>query len=246
MVVHRIHIFSMQYLRTGLLIWLMVCLSGTTALLAQADSVKMVRYTPDFKFEDGIYLSFGQLKINNPIPKSRLITEVDFEDRDFFELVLQDKYLYFYDQFGMRQQLKTEDVWGFSRNGIPYIAMDDGYYRITIVGSICHFVATVTTYDTRYNDPYYYNPYYYNSYNRFGGYYPSSYSSSEMKQYLLDFETGDLMEYEANNLMILLMKDPELHDEFSQLRRKKKRQLKFLYLRKFNERNPLYVPVPSE
>ena len=34
----------------------------------------------------------------------------------------------------------------------------------------------------------------------------------------------------------------KLHDEFAQLRRKKKRQLKFLYLRKFNDRNPLYLP----
>jgi hypothetical protein len=38
------------------------------------------------------------------------------------------------------------------------------------------------------------------------------------------------------------MKDPELHDEFAQLSKKKRRQLKFMYLRKFNERNPLYIP----
>jgi hypothetical protein len=66
-----------------------------------------------------------------------------------------------------------------------------------------------------------------------------------MRQYILDFESGNLLEYEVKSLEILLMKDPELHDEYSQLRRKKKRQLKFLYLRKFNERNPLYIPVQS-
>jgi hypothetical protein len=42
---------------------------------------------------------------------------------------------------------------------------------------------------------------------------------------------------------VLLMKDPELHDEYVQLSNKKKKQLKFLYLRKFNEENPLYIPV---
>jgi len=223
----------------------MLSLTGVFNLLAQADSVKMIQYTPDFRFEDGIYLSFSQLKNNNPIPKSRLITEVDYSDRDFFENVLDNKYIYFYDQFGMRQEIRTEDIWGFSRNGVPFIAMDDGYYRITVIGTICHFVATVTTYDTRYHDPYYYNPYYYNSYNRYGGYYPSTYASSEMRQYILDFETGNLLEYDVGSLEVLLMKDPELHDEYSQLRRKKKRQLKFLYLRKFNERNPLYIPVQS-
>jgi len=39
------------------------------------------------------------------------------------------------------------------------------------------------------------------------------------------------------------MADPELHDEFSGLSKKKKKQMKFLYIRKFNEKNPLFFPV---
>ena len=66
-----------------------------------------------------------------------------------------------------------------------------------------------------------------------------------MRQYLLDFDTGEVMDYEKDNLEILLMKDPELHDEYSQLGRKKQKQLKFLYIRKFNERNPLYIHVQT-
>jgi hypothetical protein len=50
------------------------------------------------------------------------------------------------------------------------------------------------------------------------------------------------MEYETKNVAMLLMPDPELHDEFARLRSKKKQQLRFMYIRKFNERNPLYVP----
>jgi len=245
MVSIQLHRNVVVFLKTGLMLGLMMCLSGLYSLRAQTDSANLIQYSPEFRFEDGLYVTFGQLKNNNPIQKSRLITEVDFDDREFFETVMENKNIYFFDQFGMRQQFKTSDVWGFSRNGVPFIAMDDGYYRITVIGSICHFVATVTTYDTRYNDPYYYNPYYYNSYNRYGGNYPSNRSSSEMRQYLLDFETGNMMEYEVSTLEVVLMKDPELHDEYSQLRRKKKRQLKFLYLRKFNERNPLYIPVQS-
>jgi hypothetical protein len=242
----QLHINIWQYLKTGFFFLLLHCFTSVSSLPAQVDSAGLVRYTPEFRFEDGIYLTFEQLKNNNPIPKSRLITDVDYSDRDFFETVMESRNIYFYDQFGMRQQIKTADIWGFSRNGVPFIAMDDGYYRITVVGSICHFVATVTTYDTRYHDPYYYNPYYYNSYNRYGGYYPSTYSSSEMRQYILDFETGNLMEYEVSSLEVMLMRDPELHYEYSQLRRKKKRQLKFLYLRKFNERNPIFIPVQSD
>jgi len=211
---------------------------------AQADTTSMIRYTPDFAFNDGIFLSFDQVKNNAPIPKSRLITDVDYYDKDFFIKVLSGKYIYFYDFFGNRQEVKSSDIWGFSRNGILYILMDDEFFRITIVGRICHFVATVTTYDNRYNDPYYYNPYYYDSYYRYGGY-PSTYKTNETRQYILDFDTGEVYDYDTDNLEVLLMKDPELHDEYSQLSNKKKKQLKFLYVRKFNEKNPLYLPVQS-
>jgi hypothetical protein len=173
------------------------------------------------------------------VPKSRILTNVDFSDRDFYTKVLEDKTFLFYDHYGMKQEVRSDDIWGFSRNGILFILLDDKYHRITIVGTICHFVATVTTYDTRYYDPYYYNPYDY--YYRYGGY-PMNTPSNEMRQYLLDFETGGVFDYDFQALEVLLMKDPELHDEFAQLRKKKKRQLKFLYLRRFNERNPLYLP----
>ena len=63
-----------------------------------------------------------------------------------------------------------------------------------------------------------------------------------MRQYLLDFETGKIFDYNDESIEVLLMKDPKLYDEYMALRNKKKKQLKFLYIRKFNERNPLYFP----
>jgi hypothetical protein len=51
------------------------------------------------------------------------------------------------------------------------------------------------------------------------------------------------MDYDEKSIEVLLMKDPELHDEYVALKRKKKKQYKFLYIRKFNERNSLYFPV---
>jgi hypothetical protein len=62
-----------------------------------------------------------------------------------------------------------------------------------------------------------------------------------LKQFLLDFNSGNVFEYETKSVEMLLMPDPELHDEFSRLRSKKKQQLRFMYVRKFNERNPLYL-----
>jgi hypothetical protein len=222
-------------------ICMLTCISMLTGLAVQAqpDTLDRVIYTPEYKFHEGIFLNFNQVRNNSPIPKSRILTTVDYSDPDFFTKVLDEKKLLFYDHLGMKQEVNSDQVWGFSRNGILFIGLDNKYNRITIVGSICHFVATVTTYDTRYYDPYYYNPYDY--YYRYGGY-PANTQSSEMRQYLLDFKTGKVYDYETQSLEVLLMQDPELHDQFSQLRKKKQRQQKFIYLRKFNERNPLYLP----
>jgi len=213
-------------------------------LKAQQDSASWVMYTPEFKFREGIFLNFEQVRNNDPIHKSRILTPVDYSDRDFYTKVLENKKLLFYDHLGVRQEVRSDDVWGFSRNGILFVAIDEKYHRITIVGRICHFVATITTYNTRYYDPYYYNPYYSNAYyyNRYSM--PqTNVASSDLRQYLLDFETGDVMEYDVESVEVLLMKDPELADEYHALRTRKQKQMKFVYIRLFNEKHPLYFPA---
>ncbi len=232
------------YQLVGLICWLFMC-GFFAGIHAQTDSTAMVKYTPEFKFNEGIFLNFEQVKNNDPLPKSRILTNVRYDDPDFFDKVLDNKFIAYFDMLGTKNEIRTDRIWGYSRNGILYIQMDDGFFRITIVGSICHFVATETVYQNRYYDPYYgypYTNYYYYRYGRG----PATYASSEMNQYILDFETGKLLEYDYESLTVLLMKDPELHDEYSALRKRKKKQLKFLYIRKFNERNPLYLPVNKQ
>jgi hypothetical protein len=50
---------------------------------------EMVKYTPDFRFKDGIYLNFEQVRNNRPIPKAKLLTSVDYNDREFFKRLLE-------------------------------------------------------------------------------------------------------------------------------------------------------------
>jgi hypothetical protein len=218
----------------------------------------MVKYTPDFRFKDGIYLNFDQVKENNPIPKAKLLTSTDYNDREFFKKLLESGKIYFYDNMGIRQEIVTNTIWGYARNGVLYIQIQENFNRITFVGSICHFVADITTYDPRYyGSPYnYYNPYYYpySGYSPYGygsyyspySYYPyrqSNMARSEIKQYLIEFRTGNIAEFDMKNTELILMQDPELYEEYVQLPRKKKKDLMFVYIRKFNERNPLYIPV---
>jgi hypothetical protein len=212
-----------------------------------------IRYSSDFKFKDGIYLNFDQVKANNPIPKAKLLTSADYNDRDFFNKVFEAGKIYFYDDIGVRQAIDKNNIWGYARNGVLYVLIQDNFNRITFVGSICHFVADVTTYDSRYNNysPYgyydpYYSPYGYGGYSPYGSYYSpyrQSVQRNELKQYIFDFETGKVLEFTPNNVELLLMKDPSLYDEYVQFSNKKKKELMFVYIRKFNEKNPLYLPA---
>ena len=213
--------------------------------LSGQDKEGMVKYTPDFRFTDGLYLNFDQVKLNNPIPKSKLLTSLDYNDREFFKKILEGEKIYFYDNMGVRQEIERSSLWGYSRNGVLYIQVQDNFNRITFVGNICHFVADITTIDSRsYNSPYgYYDPYYSpygysNYYNPYSSYY-SPYrqpgvARNELKQYLIDFESGKVLEFDVTNTELLLMKDSQLYDEYVQLSRKKKKELMFVYIRKFN------------
>jgi hypothetical protein len=222
-------------------------------LAAQSDSTaSAVKYTTEFKFREGFYLNFEQVKSNKPIPKSRILTSIDYKSKTFFDQATEAQTITYFDDLGNSQEVQTNQLWGYCKNGILYINIGGTFNRITIMGSVCHFVASVTTYTNRYNSPYGYSPYGYSpyGYSPYGyspyGYSPYGYGSpgyrtTELKQFLLDFNSGKVMEYDSKNVEMLLMSDPELHDEFSGLRSKKQQQLRFMYIRRYNERHPLYI-----
>lgn len=218
------------------------------------DTLNRVRYTPDFRFNDGIFLNFDQVKYNRPIPKAKILTSADYNDREFFTKVFASDNFYFYDEVGVRQEVAKNDIWGFARNGVLYVMIQGNFSRVTFIGQICHFVADVTTYDTRYNNysPYnYYDPYYYSPYSYYGGYpyggynYPYNQSTTartELKQYIIDFESDKVMEFSLENVEVVLMRDPAIYEEFMKMSKKMRKQMMFVYIRKFNEKNPLYLP----
>ena len=210
----------------------------------QMQEPAMVKYSSEFQFGDGIYANFDMVLANYPIPPARIVTDLDMFDRAFYEKITAGKEIIIYDENGVKKELPTHEIWGYGRNGVLYINVGSAFHRISFVGSICHFVATVTTYNPNYYDPYYYNPYYSSSYyyNRYSM--PqSNTASTDLRQYLLDFETGDVMEYDTESVEVLLMKDPELADEYHSLSNRKKKQMKFVFIRRFNERHPLYFPA---
>ncbi len=103
----------------------------------------IVKYTPDFRFKDGIYLNFDQVRANSPIPKAKLLTSVDYNDREFFKKLMESDKIYYYDAMGIRQEIAVNTIWGYSRNGVLYVQVQGNFTRITFIGSICHFIAVL-------------------------------------------------------------------------------------------------------
>lgn len=201
---------------------------------SQKDSTKKetVKYSIDFRFSEGIYLNFDQFKKNNPIPASRIITSLDYNSYDFYEKLFQEDVIFIYDQLGVQKEIDVDKIWGFSSKGSVYINYGDSFNRIGVIGAIAHFVAYKTVYNQNYNP---YNTYY--------NYYNNQRATNEMRQYLLNFKTGEIYEQSVQAVEILLMDDPELYDEYINLRRRKKKQLMFYYVRKYNEKHSIYIPV---
>ena len=209
--------------------------------VAQQDTIKAkkVKFDLDFRFNDGIFMNIEDVKRNNPIPKARIITNLNYDDYAFFDKLLEAETISVLDNMGQKSDIKVKDMWGFSQNGMIFVSWNGQFNRIPVFGSVCHFIADKTYVDNR-NNPYYnsYN-YYYNPYH-----YPNSQTvKTELRQYLIDMETGKIFDYNYQNLEAIIARDSELYEEFAKLKRKKKRQLKFLYLRKYNEKNPFYFTV---
>lgn len=213
---------------------IVLCLFVQVNGYGQGIADSLVLYDSEYQFVEGVYMNFESVRTNSPIPKSRILSNYNYADKDFFDKVLSQNKFYNYDNIGNKIERKTKNVWGYSRNGFLYINVNDDFYRITLIGSICHFIAyrTYQSYNNSYNSSYY------SAHPQLSN--PSS-TSTEMQQFLLDFNTGNILEYSVEGIEVLLMPDPELHDEYSQLSKKKKKQMKFVYLRRFNDRNPLFL-----
>ena len=229
-------------MKAASILFILMCI--TSWVLAQEETPEgMVRYTTGYEFAEGIYSNFEMVMAANPIPAARVVTDIDLFDREFYEKITSAKEIVIYDDNGVKMEIKTSKIWGYGRNGALYINVGSAFHRISMVGNICHFVAQVTTYNPGYYDPYHYNPYYSNSYYNGRNNSPnSSYSSTDLKQYLLDFQTGTVLEYDSEAVEVMLMKDPELADEYLSLKNRKRNQMKFVFIRRYNEKHPLYFP----
>ena len=192
-----------------------------------------VEWNGDFEFLEGIYLVINDFRANDPLPADSVLSDFNSEEEDFLKNVLEQKELVYSYNLHINRIL-TDKVWGYCSNGNVYIQIQGSFHRIMTIGSLCQFVATITTYVPVNNNGFYPGTPY------MGGvtYVPST----EIKKMLLDYNTGKTVEFTTDNLEEYLQRIPGLAKEFSALSQKKKKEMLHSFLNRYNEAFPLFIP----
>lgn len=199
------------------------------ATLFAQDTTKVI-VDKNFKFNTGLYVTFEQVKNNNPVPLSNIIIPIDKNSPDFFDQLFNTKIINIVNPYGQQLQIDTKKIWGYSKNGKPYIYINSKATLIPIIGTISHFISTYVVYD------------YPNNYDPFSYYSSQPTQRTESKQYILYFPTGQVLDFNYLNIDPIFSSDPDFYNEWNDLSKRKKKKLIFVYLRKFNEKHPLMLP----
>jgi hypothetical protein len=186
----------------------------------------------DFRLYEGIYLSYQDFRYNWPIPKEKIKTTISKDQLDFYTKTVEDDYINYVERDGSLTRVKTDDIWGYCQNNSIYVQHEHHFFRIPVFGAISYFVGTVEVI------------------NYSGIYEPFTTSpvsttpvkTQEMRQYLLDFYSGEMALFSVDKLEFFLKRDEILYKEYMQLGRKKKRDLASRYIRLYNDKHPVYFP----
>lgn len=183
-----------------------------------------VRYKAGYAFNDGIYFNFQAFRNNAPsVPVEALTTA---QGRPVTDLRTAGDRFFRPDSTGQRVRVDLDRTWGFCDGGIVYVRAGNGFSRIGLMGALAHLTYEATYRNT---DPYLMN----------GG---TTYTVEEQR--FLDMATGTFLPVSAAGIRQVLQRDAALLEEFDALPKKQRKRPEtvFLFMRRYNDRHPLYFP----
>ena len=227
-------------------VFLWIGLAGK--VLSQNDSLSFV---PDVVLKDGVYLSYEDLKTNNPLPKENILVPGDKIQSDFISKTLTDNKEIIFTYKNSQYRAEVSKIWGYCQNGNVYIHYKgDKFWRITVFGNISHFMATFMV--KRYVNS--------GGYGMggmgmgFGGMGGMGYGmggpsvpviQAETHEFLLDYYTGEIEECTPTYLEALLSRDASLYAQYMKLKKKKRKEFMIMYIRKYNAAHPVSFPAAA-
>ena len=203
--------------------------------IGQSDS--LVLLTKNFKFSDGIYLSFEEFKENKPsISWDSTFARLHTNPQNLTTLVDTIHLKTSDDQIGQ--------IWGFSLGGIPYINQQEKntaglnkYLGIKVRGNICYFTKSETLKKSKVIK----------AYNPVTG---IPFRESEVmtekdieRKFMLSFNTGEVLDFTPSNFIEWIETDSQLVNTVMELPDEDRAEKLFKCLLIYDDRNPVYVPV---
>lgn len=215
-----------------------------------------LKYDVDFTFKDGLYISFLDFKNNNPIPITHILSDFDIRDQNYLDQVLSSDSISYFDNLYEERIIAVESLWGYSQRGKVYIGFGASqsfdnpeffdFYPLLTIGRVCFFTAYEAFYRSigvgpqmgGFQDPMMFND-------------QMTVTETAQVQFIFKIEDGrliladrgDLNGFPPRLIRDLIQSDPVLTTEFDSLNTKEQKQTGMFYIRKFNERNPVYFPV---
>lgn len=196
-------------------------LLATNLVLAQVEDGQVI-YDGDFDFNEGVYRNFEEFKKNAPYFKAGKITNK--QGHRVTDLYQSENKLYYPTDSGSFTLIDDTKIWGYCHRDAIHVRMSSGFDRVVVIGSLCHFLGTISYYT---DDPF----------NYYG-----SQRQTVQQQYVMDMESGGIYEFTLENMSGLLSRDPLLLEQFEDLPKKQKKNSLFLFLRRYNERHALFFP----
>lgn len=190
---------------------------------AQQDSVA---FTVDSVMSDGVYVSYADFRMNNPVTKEQVNSNQDKGQLNFLEKTLQAE-KFSYQKSDVLHTTESKKVWGFFQNNTLYVNYEGEFYRVPVFGSVSYLVATVLVRNSGFYDP------------RFGYSMGATYTR-EVREFVIDFYNGIVTELTMERAELLLSRDKALYDEFMKLSRHKRKEQLYRFIRRYNEMHPVY------
>lgn len=208
----------MRILCSLVVLLLITCSTG----VAQQDSVIFPT-----EIKDGIYLSYADFRRNNTVTKEQIISDIDKEQLEFIGKAMNQPTISFNGNGGL-VSFEPKTAWGFFQNKTLYVNFREEFYRVPVFGSICYLVATVTVINPGFYDP------------MFGYGATTGNRSKEIREFIVNFYDGKVVEFNMDKAEELLSRDATLYAEYKKLSRRKQRDQVYRYIRKYNDLHPVY------
>ncbi len=202
-------------------------------LVAQVDSTLL---TKNFKFRDGVYVTFQDFQRNRPSYQwEALHASLATTEEGFVAQVASIKF--------NGKPLDLQQIWGICMGGIPYIRLPQGevtdaatvFVGLRVRGKICYFKYKTNT--TEMVEVRAYNPLNGRPYRQ--GLVPVQ--RTVLREYMLNWQTADIEPFTTDIFLQWIEDDPQLWRTVKDLSIEEADEKLFRCLLIYVDRNPVYL-----